>query len=109
MSTNERYKKPYEPIRLSSAKPEGETEKVVAFYVDDQPFEVPKKFPASVGLRYLRNAKQKGEEVATAELMIEVLGEDAFNQLCDNDNLTHEEFNAMSKFIAEIALSSGKS
>lgn len=74
-----------------------EVEMVTLFSIGDDEYQIPKTPSAMVGMRYLRNVREKGDDYAAAELMTELLGEDGFNALCDYPNLPDEQLEAIMK------------
>jgi hypothetical protein len=79
----------YEPVRLTS-KPETEKDRVVLFYVDGEPYSIPKKIGRNYGLRYLQTARKQGEALAAQELLEVLIGEDGYQALMDCDGLEDE-------------------
>jgi hypothetical protein len=70
----------FEPIRIA-ADDDVEEERVPLFYIGDDEYTIPKDIPRGVALQYLRHASEVGHELATAPLLIRVLGEDAYMAL----------------------------
>lgn len=93
------------PVHLPAPSEEAaQVEKVTLFTIGDTEYQVPKTPGMGVGLRYLRNLRAKGEDVAVAELMVEMLGEDGFDALCDYPDLTPQQFEAVGKTVQKLAM-----
>jgi hypothetical protein len=70
---------------------------VTLFTIGDKEYLIPAKPKVNIALRYLKNVRDKGDDIAAAELMAELLGEDGFNDLAEYDDLTPEQFEAVVK------------
>lgn len=68
---------------------------VVLFELDGKEFHVPAKPRAAVALRYLRAVKQGGQQLASAQLLTDLLGAYGFDALCDYEDLTPKQFKAI--------------
>lgn len=86
-------------IRLKrAAKPDAAAERVLLFtkeYDDpdspDQEFWVPKTAMASMALKFMHLTRTEGDNFATAWAMEKVLGQEAYADLMEDDQLTDEE------------------
>lgn len=83
---------------------QGEEETVVLFAIGEAEYHVSAKPKMNVALKYLRAARSKGEDAAAAELLASLLGEEGFNALCDYDELTPEQFEAVTKIAQQHVL-----
>lgn len=93
----------FEPIRIA-ADDDTEEERVPLFYIGDDEYTIPKVIPKGVALQYLRQAAQVGHELATAPLLIRVLGEDAYTALEESNALTDEQLESIIGIIVKQAL-----
>ncbi|GGW15746.1 hypothetical protein GCM10018980_51900 [Streptomyces capoamus] len=93
----------FEPIRIASDD-EVPDERVPLFYIGDDEYTIPKHIPRGVALQYLRHAAEVGHEVATAPLLIRVLGEDAYMALEQSRALTQDQLDRIVEIIVEQAL-----
>jgi hypothetical protein len=93
----------FEPIRIA-ADDEAEEERVTLFYIGDEPYTIPKTIPKGVALQYLRQASTMGHELATAPLLIRVLGEDAYMALEESKALTGPQLEQIVDIIVKQAL-----
>lgn len=93
----------FEPIRIA-ADDEAEEERVTLFYIGDEPYTIPKTIPKGVALQYLRQASTMGHELATAPLLIRVLGEDAYMALEESKALTGPQLEKIVDIIVQQAL-----
>ena len=93
----------FEPIRILANEDVVE-ERVPLFYIGDDEYTIPKNISRSVALQYLRQASEVGHELATAPLLIRVLGEDAYMALEESKGLTAEQMDKIVDIIVKEAL-----
>lgn len=93
----------FEPIRIA-ANDEIAEERVPLFYIGDDEYTIPKTIPKGVALQYLRQASQVGHDLATAPLLIRVLGEDAYTALEESRGLSEEQLEKIVNIIVGQAL-----
>lgn len=93
----------FEPVRIA-ADDDIEEERVPLFYIGDDEYTIPKHIPKGVALQYLRHASEVGHEVATAPLLIRVLGEDAYLALEQSRAMTSEQLEQIVDIIIKQAL-----
>ncbi|MFB7244647.1 hypothetical protein ACFCYX_19565 [Streptomyces populi] len=93
----------FEPIRIA-ADDEVVEERVPLFYIGDTEYTIPKQIPRGVALKYLRNASEVGHELATAPLLIRVLGEDAYTALEESRAMTGPQLEQIVDIIIKQAL-----
>lgn len=93
----------FEPIRIA-ADDEVPEERVPLFYIGDDEYTIPKVIPKGVALQYLRQASEVGHDLATAPLLIRVLGEDAYTALEESRGLSEEQLEKIVNIIVELAL-----
>jgi hypothetical protein len=93
----------FEPVRLSST-PAAPEDRVVLFYVDDEPYSVPKKIGRNHGLRYLRTVRKQGEALAAQELLEVLIGEDGYNALMNCDDLNDDDLDRIMDRLRDEAL-----
>lgn len=74
------------------------------FRIGETMYQVPAKPKVNVALRYLKNVREQGPDLAAAELMVEMLGEDGFNALAEYDDLTADQFEQIQKLLQEHVL-----
>lgn len=70
-------------FKTRSEAVEVETEPL--FFIDDVEYRIPVKFPANFSLRYLRMIRRQGQEVAADWLLEQVLTEDGYEALSNQD------------------------
>lgn len=95
-----------EPLTFVST-PDEEREperRVVLFTIDGKAYSIPKKFPVGLGLKIIRTVRLHGEELAMAELLSEVLGDDAYDALINYRDLTPENLMDLMLKVRELAL-----
>jgi len=93
----------FEPIHIPANEDVVE-ERVPLFYIGDDEYTIPKHIPKGVALQYLRHAADVGHELATAPLLIRVLGEDAYTALEQSKGLTDEQLEQIVDIIVGQAL-----
>jgi hypothetical protein len=93
----------FEPIRIVADEDVVE-ERVPLFYIGDDEYTIPKEIPKSVALQYLRQAAERGHELATAPLLIRVLGEDAYEALEQSKGLKDDQLEKIVDIIVSLAL-----
>lgn len=98
----------FEPIRFVTKRPEDREpiEHVVLFSLDDRDFTIPKKFPVNLGLRVIRTMRRRGEAIAMAELLEEVIGEDAYEALVNYPDITNDDIARLMQIVNDLALGS---
>lgn len=74
------------------------------FRIGETMYQIPAKPKVNVALRYLKNVRERGEDLAAAELMVEMLGEDGFNALAEYDDLTTEQFENIQQLLQKHVL-----
>ncbi|MYS15166.1 hypothetical protein [Streptomyces sp. SID4982] len=95
----------FEPIRIAANEDVPE-ERVPLFYIGDTEYTIPKKIPKGVALQYLRKAAEVGHELATAPLLVRVLGEEAYTALEESEALDDEQLDSIVNIIVKQALGS---
>lgn len=93
----------FEPIRIA-ADDDVPEERVPLFYIGDDEYTIPKSIPKGVALQYLRHAAEVGHELATAPLLIRVLGEGAYMALEQSKALTGDQLEKIVDIIIKQAL-----
>lgn len=93
----------FEPIHIA-ADEDVPDERVPLFYIGDTEYTIPKEIPKGVALQYLRHAAERGHELATAPLLVRVLGEDAYEALEQSKGLTDEQLEKIVEIIVNLAL-----
>ena len=94
----------FEPIRIAADDDVEEEERVPLFYIGDTEYTIPKAIPRGVALKYLRTASEVGHELATAPLLISVLGEDAYTALEESRAMTGPQLERIVNIIVKQAL-----
>lgn len=102
-----------QPVQIDSSVVAKE-ERVPLFYIDDDEFTIPKKIKPNVAMRYLTDVRDRGPEVALAEVMTEILGEDAMDALAESEAVTDEQMQQIMGIVQKLLLgamdrTSGKS
>lgn len=93
----------FEPIHIA-ADDDVEEKRVPLFYIGDTEYTIPEEIPKGVALQYLRHASEVGHELATAPLLIRVLGEDAYMALEQSKAMTGDQLEKIVDIIIKLAL-----
>lgn len=98
----------FEPVRFVTKRPEDRepVERVVLFSLDDKDYTIPRKFPVSLGLKVIRTMRKRGQEIAMAELLEEVIGEDAYEALVNYPDLEDSDIERLMEIVQSLALGS---
>ncbi len=91
-------------IILPASTPGTLTDTVVLFELDGRAYEVPARPRPVIALRYLRAVRDKGTDVASATLLTELLGVDGFDALCDYEDLTGEQMQAIMQAAQKLTM-----
>jgi hypothetical protein len=65
------------------------------FSIDGQQYYMPERIGTNLLLKILRVVRQQGIEIAMAELLERVIGEDAYTALMEYDDLTEDQLKAV--------------
>jgi hypothetical protein len=104
MPGKERAEMANEPINFD-ARPEPEpVGRTLLFTLDGKDYTVPEKLRPSVGIKYLYALKIRGEAVATAELLFDVLGADAMKALSENEKMNAEDMDMVTGIVRDLAM-----
>lgn len=93
----------FEPLRIPSNDDVVE-ERVPLFYIGDDEYTIPKLIPPGVALQFLREAREHGRDLATAPLLIRVLGEDAYTALEESKALDEDQMEWIVEKVLDLAL-----
>ncbi|KND38485.1 hypothetical protein [Streptomyces acidiscabies] len=80
----------FEPLRFSSKAPT--EERVVLFYIDDEPYTIPKFISKSLGFKAMHRARDVGMEIAVTEAMEELLGQEGYQALLGCPSISDEDW-----------------
>lgn len=93
----------FEPIRIAANTDIAE-ERVPLFYIGDDEYTIPKSISPGVALQFLREAREHGRELATAPLLIRVLGEKAYLALEESQALDEDQMEWIINKVLNLAL-----
>jgi hypothetical protein len=96
----------FEPLHLTTKRPENRApeERAVLFTLDDREFTIPKRFPPNLGLRVIRTQRRQGLDVAAAELLEEVIGDEAYDALVNYPDLEPEHLEQLMQIVVKLAM-----
>lgn len=90
------------PFNFSTKTVDPDIETIPMFYIDDIAYTVPANPRPTIGLRYLRDLRQVGQEVAVANLFEAMLGQEGYDALLGVDNLSTEELELLTAQVIRI-------
>jgi hypothetical protein len=93
----------FEPIRIA-ADNEVEEERVTLFFIGDEEYTIPKVVPPSLGLEFMRVARDVGTEIASTVILQRVLGEDAYYALEQSRAIKPEQLEQIVKIVVDMSL-----
>lgn len=88
----------------SSKVAEKDIDTVEIFKLDGVIYSAPKKIPFGVSLEYMEAQTEKSPDAAVFLMIKRVLGDDAFNALKNNRNLTQEQFQEIIESLESLVL-----
>jgi len=91
------------PVLLSKANDE-DTEMVEIFEIDGRGYSIPSRAKVNEVLRYLRTLRKENEDVANAELLERMLGEDAYEALMEFEGLTQENLKEIMAIVQHVVM-----
>lgn len=91
-------------VNLDNRNHEDSTEMVELFTLNDQTYSIPKKPKANIALRYLREARTLGEDVAAGNLLEAVLGEEGYTALMDYEDLTMKDLQSIMLIAQKVVM-----
>lgn len=94
----------FAPIEITTSDQPVEVETVHLFSIDGTPYFVPRNPPPAVALRFVRTAWQAGMELALAELLDRMLGEEAYEALASCDAMTPEQLAAIMQHLKTLSM-----
>ncbi|MEV8439185.1 hypothetical protein AB0425_17560 [Actinosynnema sp. NPDC051121] len=94
----------FEPIEITTPEQPAEVEMAHLFSIDGVPYFVPRNPPPAVALRFVRTAWQVGMELALAELLDRMLGEEAYEALASCDAMTPEQLAAIMQHLRQLSM-----
>lgn len=91
-------------IELTSHPTGAEQEMVDLFSIDGTAYQIPRSPRVNVGLKYLRDVREYGENLAEMMLLERLLGEDGFAALSEYEGLTRDQMKAIRDIATRITL-----
>jgi hypothetical protein len=86
----------------ATAKRLEEAERVPIFEIDGTVYDIPNVARADIGLAYVNRVIEEGEDAATANLIIDTMGDDAFEALRGVVGLEPEDWRGIQEKIQGI-------
>lgn len=94
----------FEPINLDEDHQERSDEMVTLFILDGEEYKVPAEPPGNLALQILAIARDKGEVIASAYALEEMLGTEGFDALQNYPDLTGPQLDAVIELAGRHAL-----
>lgn len=85
----------YTPFRYSPDAPALEEERMPLFYMGEKEYTAPKRVSAPVALKALQNAAERGIPYATYHVVLDSIGEEAFQVLTESRQVAYAEAQEM--------------
>lgn len=79
---------------------------VTLFTLNGRKYKVPARPKAVLALRYLDDLRKRGEDSAVARMLPALLGEEAWDALLAEEDLTMEEFQAIAEAASKLLMGS---
>lgn len=92
------------PIVIDTSAGEQDVETEVLFTIDGDEYTVPKVVPAIVGVRALEVAATEGEAASVRWLMLEVLGQEAYDALLACTGVTSKQLGQIMTVVRDKAM-----
>lgn len=89
-------------LERSKEGEQAEPEMVTLFKLDGKEYGIPAKPKPVIALRYLNDVRKSGQDVAAANILATLLGEEAWETLVGYDDLTGEQFQSILATVHEI-------
>ena len=95
----------FTPVRITTTEKdeEQEEERIDLFFIDDKGYSVLKNIGPNVGLRYLRQVRDFGANLATINLFEAVVGDDAYDALESCKDVTRKQIDEIIGFVVLLA------
>lgn len=93
-----------EVVKLETGANPQEKKYVTLFSIDGTDYDVWINPSASLGLKYIKFIRQKGQEAAAQFLLESMLGEEGYDALMNFEELLDEQFEAIFKQVEKLAL-----
>lgn len=78
--------------------------RVELFSIDGVDYTIPATPRPNVGLKYLKTLRDKGQDIASAGLLIDLLGESGYTALMNCESLTESQFTQILEIVQDVAL-----
>lgn len=91
------------PVRIG--KRTGPVEMTTVFELDGREYQVPTRIPAALYIKFMKEARDRriGQQVASENLVLSMLGTEAFDALAESPDVTDEHVGEVFGIVARIA------
>lgn len=94
----------FEPLHFTTDQTAEPEDRVTIAYVDDYPITMPKVMPPNVALKVMRTSRKRGDEIAMAEMLEEVIGDEAYLRLANHRGLTDGNLADLLLVVQKVAM-----
>lgn len=95
-------KSDYVPFRIDTSVPLVEAERLPLFYIDDTEYTGPKTVSGPTALKALQWLAEKGQQYAAYKVLIDCIGQEAYDTLTGCEQLTLEQVRSMVNKISDL-------
>jgi hypothetical protein len=92
----------YTPFRIDTSKPPVEAERIDLFWIDDRPYTAPAEVSGPTALKALQWLAQQGAQYAAYMVLIDCIGQEAYDDLTNCEHLTLEQVRDMVQKITDL-------
>lgn len=92
----------YVPFRIDTSKPAVEADRIELFWIDDKVYTAPAQVSGATALKALQWLGDKGAQYAAYRVMIECIGQEAYDALTECPQLTFDEVRSMVNKVSDL-------
>lgn len=96
----------FEPIQIIQRSDEerAQDERITLFYIGDIGYSIPARPRVNLAIKYLKDIRDEGEELAQANLLVKLIGDEGYDALCEAEDILPEQFEAIMNIAAAKTL-----
>lgn len=96
----------FEPIQIIQRSDEerAQDERITLFYIGDTAYDIPARPRVNLAIKYLKDIREEGEELAQANLLVKLIGDEGYDALCEAEDILPEQFEAIMNIAAAKTL-----
>lgn len=92
----------YTPFRIDTTYPPVETERIELFWIDDRCYDAPATVSGPTALKALQWLAQQGPQYASYMVLIDCIGQEAYDDLTKCEHLTLDQVRDMVEKITDL-------